>query len=313
MTILLFLNELSHTNVDGAPNLDQEEANLLFNNLVRVIVNIRSRRSDVALVSAKPLRDIHFGDIFVFARWAADKRNRDHFRLLRAVQNRAPFRDVGPISDDGLIAYLVDGVEAHGLGYAHALDGLALSLNTSDRWDSAEINIERQEIVEGHSSRLEQISSFTVVRHAARITHVTVHDAWLSTAGLQRIRTAGQLWEARADAFPDLLFLPRVASDLPLLTPPQLKQVVDRLVELGQAVRSWRPTNTPLPEWRSKVTPEAEQRRLLCTFEDLDGERRTFDLHARFTPGAGRIHFRVDHTKQSLIVAYIGRKIEHRL
>jgi hypothetical protein len=28
-------------------------------------------------------------------------------------------------------------------------------------------------------------------------------------------------------------------------------------------------------------------------FTDLDGKVRTFDWHARFTPGKGRLHFRL--------------------
>jgi hypothetical protein len=37
---------------------------------------------------------------------------------------------------------------------------------------------------------------------------------------------------------------------------------------------------------------------------------RVFDLHARFTPGAGRIHFRLDPTAQKFVIAYIGKKLE---
>jgi hypothetical protein len=49
----------------------------------------------------------------------------------------------------------------------------------------------------------------------------------------------------------------------------------------------------------------------LFIFTDLDGENRCFDLHARFTPGAGRIHFRLapDDAGPRLVIAHVGHKL----
>lgn len=59
------------------------------------------------------------------------------------------------------------------------------------------------------------------------------------------------------------------------------------------------------------VTPESEGRKGLCNFMDLDGVVRCFDLHARFQPDPGRIHFRRVATggEGRLRIAYIGRKL----
>jgi hypothetical protein len=34
-----------------------------------------------------------------------------------------------------------------------------------------------------------------------------------------------------------------------------------------------------------------------------------FDLHARFTPGAGRLHFRLDPEPRRAVIAHVGRKL----
>jgi hypothetical protein len=57
------------------------------------------------------------------------------------------------------------------------------------------------------------------------------------------------------------------------------------------------------------VTPEAEQRKRLCMFVDLDGIERLFDWHARFTPGAGRIHLRLVPEEGKARIAHIGLKL----
>lgn len=65
-----------------------------------------------------------------------------------------------------------------------------------------------------------------------------------------------------------------------------------RLLEIQEAIGRWDPADTVNPQWHSRVTPEHEGRRVLCRLEDLAGEQRLFDLHARFTPGPMRLHLR---------------------
>ena len=93
------------------------------------------------------------------------------------------------------------------------------------------------------------------------------------------------------------------------LRPDWIRPVWRALMKLEHAVADWSADRLALPPWRSKVTPEFEGRAHLCRFFDIDGVERTFEWHARFTPGAGRLHFRLvseDHTAR---VAYIGNKL----
>ena len=92
---------------------------------------------------------------------------------------------------------------------------------------------------------------------------------------------------------------------------PALSQVADKLRQLEDAVSTWNPETAPFPDWPTHVTPESERRKRLCWFVDGDGEVHCYDLHARFTPGAGRIHFRLapERTTGRIIVAHVGPKI----
>ena len=82
---------------------------------------------------------------------------------------------------------------------------------------------------------------------------------------------------------------------------------MEKLAALQDTLSGW--NGAGLPDWGVHVTGEYGGREQLCWFEDLDGEQRLFEQHARFTPGAGRIHFRLDGSDQRIVVAYIGRKL----
>lgn len=87
--------------------------------------------------------------------------------------------------------------------------------------------------------------------------------------------------------------------------------MASRLRELDDAVAAWDTKVMREPEWKSKVTPESESSNNegRSGFEDLDGRPRLFDLHARFTPGPGRIHMRLITEAGKVRIAYIGRKL----
>ncbi len=108
---------------------------------------------------------------------------------------------------------------------------------------------------------------------------------------------------------PHLRFLPRVGDDLRGLTQAWLHPVKERLAELELATAEWTPSSAAQPQWRSRVTPDSDTRKPLCRFADTDGTMQLFDWHARFTPGAGRLHFRMDAAHQQLVIAYIGTKL----
>jgi hypothetical protein len=144
-------------------------------------------------------------------------------------------------------------------------------------------------------------------RHAAKPAHMGPHDEWMGQVGLTDLRSGSEIWDAREDLYPDLEFLSRVEGQLRGLVPEWVLPVANRLRTLQEAVGMWDPQRDAQPPW-IHVDPEAEGRKKLCWFVDGD-TKQLFDFHARFTPGAGRIHLRLLRAEGKVRIAHIGRKL----
>ncbi|MEO3778169.1 hypothetical protein ABGB16_15245 [Micromonospora sp. B11E3] len=273
---------------------------------------VRRSRTDVALVTERRFFDLDLGDDYSVREWAGDGRNRDSLRYLQGMRQRAPFRDVAPTELRDGTEYFHEDRAAEGLGTAYQVGGLAVSLPLGQMWEETLLRLIERGLAEDDAGSVALTETEVEVRHASRPEHVDEHQRWLCESELTRIHTGAELWAAREDIFPHLRFLPRVADDLLGLVPAWLRPVKDRLAELELATAEWAPSSEASPRWRSRVTPESETRKALCHFPDTDGATRLFDLHARFTPGAGRLHFRLDGARQQLVIAYIGAKLGWR-
>ncbi|MFI5839005.1 hypothetical protein ACIA8K_04720 [Catenuloplanes sp. NPDC051500] len=302
MTLLLCLNEHSHHQADITAR-DLGEA---FTQLIAVVQAVRLRRTDTALVAEAYFHQLLIGDGVVFAEWQADGRNRDAARFLKLQLTRAPFSSVLDTEIRSLTRYTFDGTEALGLGTAHLVGGLAVSFALSPAWDVPHLELHREELLD--DGEIE--TSSERIPHASVAAHVDLHDAWIRSAGTSGIRNGPALWAVRNDLLPNLRFLPRVEDDLARLQPALLPSVW-RLLAAFEGAVAGRDTSSPqAPTWPVKVTPEHEQRKRLCYFDDpAAGGTMAFDTHARFTPWAGRMHFRWDAAAGKVVIAYIGDKL----
>ncbi|MFD5244602.1 hypothetical protein ACFWIW_08665 [Amycolatopsis sp. NPDC058340] len=300
MSTWLCLNELSCATVLQADQVDKA-----MREFVGALKQARVVRPGSVLLSPERLPSVELAAGYPMARWANDARNKDLWRLIRSMQARAPvtFDELSPPEDE--LEYLHKGRAARGLGVAHLVEGLAVSLPTEPDWLAERVTMTRNMLVTDGDLAEDQVD----IPHASAQNHVLVHESWLARGGLTSIGTGSALWEARAEYFPSLNFLPRVEDDLGRLPADWLVPVRTRLIEIQEALAAWTPRNEAVPLWRSKITTEHEQRRRLCEFTDLDGEVRVFDMHARFTPRAGRLHFRLRREEQAATVAYIGSKL----
>lgn len=281
-----------------------------MNEFVRVLRRARAWR-DIALVTQAPLASAELAAGYYFQQWAADNRNRTQRQFIKALRNRAPFADVFPQhSPPGEVEYEYAGENVEGVGAAHLMDGLAVSLPLSLAWSGPWLDVTVRRLVETDDGDLSLEQAAEPVRHAARRADLDPHEKWGCSAGLDAVDSAAQLWEQRADFFPRLQFLPRVQDDLERLELSWFIQVRSLLARLQASAAAWNPDTSALPEWQgAKITPEHEQRKRFCFYRDLDGVDRCFDLHGRFTPGAGRLHFRSVREEGALRIAYIGRKL----
>lgn len=304
MSVLLFLNELSC--MEPQPKAFVDDA---MGRFVRLLIHISRMRGDAALVSAVKREELELAPGYYLAEWAGQPANRDLWRFIRSMQNRAPFGDVIPPGVGDGVEYFWNERAAEALGAAHLMDGVLISLLTDDCWDVPWTRAARYTLVETPDGDTTVTEDEVDVRHAATTDHATVHEGWLKQMGVLDLRSGSELWDTRAVLFPHLQFLPGVEEQARGLRPDWLLPVARELRRIDAAIEDWNPSLRYHPAWRSRITHEHEQRRMLCRFTDLDGVVRFFDLHGRFTPGAGRIHFRLVPEERLARIAYVGIKL----
>lgn len=307
MALLLFLNELSCAS-DARP----EEVNVAMAGFVDLLRHVSEWRS-TALWTQNPITDSELARGYTYGQWAGDGRNRDRHRYLLAKRSRAPFRDALPENNEAFDSCECThgGERAEGLLAAHLCAGLGVSLALAPKWSAGWLELHVSQLVEDGDGELALLQSTHRVRHCATEADAAEHEEWARSTGLLELADPNSLWAARSEYFPDLQFLPRVEKDLNHLNRAWFAAVRQLLADLQASVADWDPARSPFPHWRTPhITPDSESRKKegLSDFTDLDGVRRSFDLHARMTPGAGRLHFRLVPEDHALRIAYIGLK-----
>jgi hypothetical protein len=302
--MLLFLNELS-----CAEPTSKELASDAMRDFVQLLRQIWGMRSDAALVSAVKREQLELAPGYYLQEWAGQAANRDHWRFIRTMQNRAPFSDVLPAGVGESIEYRWESRLAEALGAAHLMNGLLVSLLANECWRVPWVAATRSALLESGDGQVTVIDDEVQVRHAAVAQHVTVHDEWLKQVGVLDLTSGPQLWKQRAALFPNLQFLPRVEGLLGELRDYWVLSLARELRRIDDAIADWDPKVHPVPRWRSLITPEHENRKRLCEFTDLDDRTRTFDWHGRFPPGAGRVYFRLVPEERKARVAHVGLKL----
>jgi len=302
----MFFNELACPSPQPRDRRLVDEAMVTF---VRLLRHIARLRTDAALVSAIHLKDLELAPGYYLAEWAGQAQHQDLFRAIRSVQNRAPFRSVLPDGVGDGVDYFWNGQQAEALAAAHLLDGLLVSLLLDDCWDIAWVQGHRERLLDSGDGDVVIKPDSVSVRHTATVANAGEHADWIRTCGLPEPESGAGIWSNRQELYPHLQFLAQVRHQLDDLVPEWVAPVALELRRLDDAIADWDPATQPLPAWRSKVTPEFEMRKLKCRFTDLDGVVRTFDLHARFTPGKGRLHFRLVPEQRAARIAYVGPKL----
>ncbi|SFO15674.1 hypothetical protein SAMN04489713_104313 [Actinomadura madurae] len=302
MRVLLFFNELSCTVV-----LPKDRVDEAMKQFVGVLRKVAAQRGDTALISEMKLAEVELAPGYYLGEWSGRPANRDLWRWIRGLQNRAPFRSVLPPGAEEGAEYFWDGRPAKGLGAAHLMDGASVSLPVASAWEVPWVRARRATLPDDPDDDIHEDD--VEIRHAATLDHVDVHHEWIGAAGISEIQNGAQIWEARADLYPHLLFLPRTEEQFATLESRWVVPGARELLRINETIGHWDPARSPEPAWRSYVTPESASRKHYCEFEDFDGVVRLFDLHGRFPPTPGRVYFRLVPEQRKATVANIGRKL----
>lgn len=305
MNKVLYLNECSFL----APAPSERAAHYLFDQLLSLLREIDRRCPGMVVVSHDRLTKLTIGP-YPIAVWLG--RDRDRARRLKGLQNRSPFDpDYGGIGSQiqGELEWHFDSQAVIGLGLAAWYGALAISVDRSP-WQQPQLTLQQYLVEEGLDGRVREVEEDVRCRNACNIQHASLHTDWIDAPSRPRPNTPDELWLNRHHWYPNIDFLPSVEPHIRgrPVGDPALLQIAEKLAALQRGIAEWT-LGSGSPDWGIDVTPENEGRHRFCLFRDLDGTERLFELHARFTPGENRIHFRLHGQEPRIIVAYIGRKL----
>jgi hypothetical protein len=307
MELPVVLNELSYEH--WVPT-DERVVGEVIRKIYGVLRGVQGRRRDFFLLSKTRLSEIVFPDGLALRRFFGIPALKEEMIFIFGVANRSPFSIATPDLDPDGYQCTCAGESAVGLVFCRLLNGLLVSCGTDPKWGEPWLEVEFAELVDGAGAPGIVINEVRLA-HASLESHVEIHDDFIRSQGVTDIDDGDELWIRRSDLFPSLIFLPNVEAQLRSLgsKTEAARQVGRRLAELQSVVAIWRPAIDEFPQWRSRVSPEGETRKRLATFNDATGVAHIYDLHARYTPGAGRIHFRMLPEVRQLEIAYVGMKL----
>jgi hypothetical protein len=317
----LFLNEKS-----CETTADPDRVNHAMTEMVRAVLAVAAvdRQGTALITQADSLLALQLAPGHPIGKWMGAPDTDEVLRLrLKRLDDRSPYRTVFPEGETfSDVGYQHDGETVEGLGYAHLMGGVGISLPLEDRWNTDRITLVQERLVDDEAAG--SVTTEVEIRHAARVQHVDTHLKWIERGAntarrkaIEGLRSGTELWERCPELFPLLQFAPRAEQCFAELTEAWVRPVGERLGELQDAVSDWDPVRQPIaPQWRSYVRTEFEMRRKLCWFEDTDGETRLFEWHSEFLPERGRmpgrLHFRLVHEERTLRIAYVGRKLGNK-
>jgi hypothetical protein len=296
---------------------DRESSHRIAMTLLDTLKRLRKCNKKFALNTVGPIANYQVADGFTLQSILGGVLFKEEWDFIRSLNDRSPFAA-------GLESSLLQEIElmefrtrtgkvtSSALAWATLLDSATVSFQAHPDWSEAWVDAAFSVLEEDGEIRESEVR----VRNASQVTHVDQHADWLKVLGLSEAPSAVEVWRERAERFPGLRFLPRVEKDLSALEGSGVPflQALSALEALSKDVSNWKPESA-WPVFSTKATPEAEQRKRLCwVVDDATEKKELFDMHTRFTGGfAGRVHFRVDAQGKSVVVAYVGGKLEQEI
>lgn len=192
MSLEMILNECSIVHAENIPTAQAW--------MMQLIDTIRSaKKLGISILRTKTdLNTAQIAPDYSIAQWRNDHNvDREVQRFFRSLQTKSPFIDELTESDlqeqNSSSEFFHNGSSVLGLGIAHLLDGLAISLPSSPQWEMAHIHIQRDfldlETAEINSEAIE-------IHHASHPNHLTVHKTWIDEL------TRFTLWHTEDDLLP---------------------------------------------------------------------------------------------------------------
>ncbi len=204
------------------------------------------------------------------------------------------------------------GERAEGLGFAHLLKGLALSIRSEPCWDSPWLDLDCKKL----DPESEEISEYRETqRHVSRARHVSKdHAAWIEGQIQCGVRNGSDLLSKAVTLFPNLVFCSDASKQIRVLSAGSryLPSILKLLFELEIQANSWtegdfdyRQLHNASSESESTMNRFGHRRIFVCP----DGISRTFEWHLKGLPRPWRIHIYADSHQKKILIGYVGRHL----
>ncbi|MEE3718249.1 hypothetical protein V2H45_16035 [Tumidithrix elongata RA019] len=311
MALDIVLNELSLE----TPASDRAIARQWMTNLIQTVRSINAQtKSQAILRSYYDFHSTFLTSNYALRQWLNDNSvDREERRFIRSLTTKAPFSEGILESDEvhsienniGSCEFRYQGKLAIGLGIAHLLDVISVSVTSASCWDCSYLDLDAISIDEDDAK-------ITIV-HASRKEHIQDHVEWIKNHVYGNI-DGRDLWNQKEKLFPNLQFCASVEKQLQSLSigNSMLNPVKNRLLELQKYAENWTEGGFDSNKLACKATPESEatlqqysqERTFICP----DDQKRIFSWHVRLTPLAWRIHFYPEQSRK-ILIGYIGNHL----
>jgi hypothetical protein len=303
----LLFNELSWQR--PAPSVDQ--ARECAERFVLAMREAMYRGVKRVVRSTLDLQQLELGPAYYWWHWRMDPAVRLELRqYFRSVATKYPaLLDEAEVEREmHSCDYFHDGRRAVGLGIACRIDSLALSMLSSNVWNTPTL------VLEVHELRDDEIEQHAEeVRHASHPEHVrNTHSDWIKRRLASFVEDGAELWKRSSQFFPNLVFCEAVAEQMNELPTIAIPSVMRGLFHLNDYARDWTSGGFEPRKVQCVVSPEspstmrefAEDRTFLCP----DGRSLTFSWHAK--PGSSwRVYFDPTVGPRRLLVGYVGKHL----
>lgn len=292
--------------------VDRLEAIDAARQLVGIIREARKVNQKVSINASGRLSDCLIAPNWTLGSVLVGREFQLEWDFLRGLADRSPLSagfETKLAEMAGREAVTQSGKSSDALTWAWALGTGTASLRGDAEWQSAWVVSTCTFIDDDGELQVDNVE----VRNSSTSEHIQEHADWLATLGINQSPAGGVLWGEREARFPRIRFLPRVRKDLLELSTSgaPYKSALDTLKALNDDLTKWDGAS-PLVYSVKVAAGEHDSRRQYCYVRDhADGKEHCFDAHAFFTGGIpGRIHFLLDPANKTLVVAYVGFKLD---
>ena len=303
----MVFNELS---LQNAPDIYQ--ARKWMSTLIETIKAATSQKISRVLRTKDDIFDMNLAENYPLRRWLNDNEvDIEARRYIKSITCKVPlWNGLSDICDELLTKeFSYRGYTAHGLGVAHMLDYLAISLLSEECWDYDSLTLIASLLT--NDSEIEEYEAD--VNHASQARHLEKHSGWIVDHLKSDLLNGVVLWERRNELFPLIVFCDSVAEQIKNIPNIMINHVFGNLLELDNYCKEWKDgafdpskLRNVVPESQETLERYSDERTFLCP----DGQTRIFSWHSRHLPNAWRIYFEPITETRKFIIGYVGRHLK---